>query len=378
MSKSEKKLAEMSDREKEEALDLLQSEVEEFDDFTSLVSDVMEEIQSRFSSMPSGELIKSPTGWVKVWKLNGESDREKFLEAVKYFSANAGNLWGTLVCPLVTGIRVQGSFFPTWLPDKRPIVLIDTEGLEHKASAEANLPNSMVDWFDQVNVILLVDKATDSMANSVGKALETIAATGHTQKLIIAFTHMDDLKGENLPDFQTKKDHLRNSIRNVISNQIEKKLTKEIAQYVEHHLEENTFFFGFLDSTKKNDLDKVKPELKAMFECLVNLSLSNSSTAFPEYSFDNLVLAIRDGIANFRNLWKALLDLEAESTIPSADWQSVRALARKYGEGLDDGSLKLKPTADLRSSLGNVISNFLDNPINWKGTPTSEEKKNCC
>jgi hypothetical protein len=186
---------------------------------------------------------------------------------------------------------------------------------------------------------------------------------------------MDELEGDNLSSFQAKKDHLRNSIRNVIANQVEKRLTREVAQYVEDHLEKNTFFLGFLDSTKEENLNRVTVELEKIFRCLISLSSPDSSTAFPEYSFDNLVLAIRDGIADFRDLWKALLDLEVKSTIPPADWQSVRALTRKYGEGLDDGSLKLKPTADLRSSLGNVISNFLDNPTNWKGTPTFEEKK---
>jgi GTPase Era involved in 16S rRNA processing len=368
-------LADISDQKKGEELDLIQSEVEESDNFIQLVSEIMEEIRSKFSFMRSGEFSKSPTGWFKTWKLIGENDRTEFITAVKYFSANAGTLWGTLVSPLVTGIRVQGSFFPEWSQDKHPIVLIDTEGLGHKASLEANLSNPMVDWFDQVDVILLIDKATDSMANSVGKALETIASTGHTQKLMIAFTHMDNLKGDNLSSSQAKKDHLRNSIRNVIENQVQKNLPREVAQRVEVHLEKNTYFLGFLDSTKEENLNKVKPDLKTMFAVLIHSPSPESSTAFPEYSFDNLVLAIRDGIAAFRERWKALLGLEVEPAIPPADWQSIRALAKNYGESLDDSLLRLKPPADLRSSLSNVISRFLDTPISWNGTPSNEEKK---
>lgn len=368
-------LAFMTDQDKSAALELIQSEVEKSKDFEQLVSEIMKETRSKFSFIQSGDSEKSTTGWVKLWRLSGETDRKEFIKAVKYFSANAVNLWGTLVSPLVTGIRVQGSFFPEWSQDKSPMVLIDTEGLGHKASAEANLSNSMVDWFDQVDAILLIDKATDSMANSVGKALETIASTGHTQKLVIAFTHMDDLKGDNLSSIQAKKDHLRNSIRNVIANQVEKKLTRGVAQYLEVHLEENTFFLGHLDSTKEKELKKVEPELKKMLECLINLSSSDLSTAFPEYSFDNLVLAIRDGITDFRKRWKALLGLEVDSMTSPSDWQSIRTLTRKYRGNLDDSSLRLKPPADLRSSLSNVISQFLDNPISWNGTPSSEEKK---
>jgi GTPase Era involved in 16S rRNA processing len=374
VEQEQKKLAEMSGQKKNEALDLIQSGVEASDDFINLVSEVMEEIRSKFSFMPSGELVKSPTSWVKVWTLDEEPDREKFIEAVKYFSANADNLWGTLVSPLVTGIRVQGSFFPKWAQDKQPIVLIDTEGLGHKASAEGNLPNSIVDWFDQVDAILLVDKSTDSMASSVGKALETIAATGHTQKLMVAFTHMDELEGDNLLAFQAKKDHLRNSIRNAIANQVEKQLTSEVAQYMENHLEENTFFLGFLGSKKEDDLKKVKSELSKMFDSLIKLSSPDSSTAFPEYSFDNLVLAIREGIERFRGQWKAILGLSAEPTTNPAPWQSLKALNRRYAEGWDDG-FHLKPTADLRDFLSVVISKFLENPIEWKDCVNLEGKR---
>jgi GTPase Era involved in 16S rRNA processing len=371
-----KQLADMSDQEKNEALDLIQSEVEASDDFISLVSEIMEEIRSKFSFISSGELIKSPTGWVKLWKSSEKNNRNEFIEAIKYFSANAGNLWGTLVSPLVTGIRVEGPFFPKWSQDKHPIVLIDTEGLGHKASAEANLPNSMVGWFGQVDFILLVDKATDSMANSVGKALETIAATGHTQKLIIAFTHMDELKGDNFPSFQAKKDHLRNSIRNVIANQVEKQLTREVAQYVEDHLEEKTFFLGCLDSEKEEDVNKVISQLRIMFNCLTKspLPLPDSSTGFPEYSFDNLVLAIREGTEKFRRQWQAILGLSPEPAIDPAPWQSLKALNRRYAEGWDDG-FHLKPTADLRDFLSVVISQFLENPIEWNGDVNLEKKR---
>jgi predicted GTPase len=368
------KSASISGQEKDEFLDLIQSEIEASNGFISLVSEVMEEIQSKFSSIPSGELIKSPTGWVKVWKSGEEPDKNKFIEAVKYFSANASNLWGTLVSPLVTGIRVQGSFFPKWSQDNHPMVLIDTEGLGHKASTEANLPNSIVDWFDQVDVILLVDKATDSMAISVGKALETIAATGHTQKLIVAFTHVDGLKGDNFLSFQAKKDHLRNSIRNLITNQVAKQLTREVAQYAENHIEENTFFLGFLDSTKEEDRRKVTPELLEMFDSLKRPSMLRLCKAFPKYSFDNLVLAIREGTEEFRKQWKAILGLSSEPTISPAPWQSIKALNRRYAEGWDDG-FHLTPTADLRSFLSIVISQFLDTPIEWNGDFNLEEKR---
>ena len=369
-------LNEISSKEKDEALDLLQSEVEESDQFVQLVSDIIEELRSKFSFAPSGGVFdKSPTGWCKAWSLNGESNRKKFIENIRYFSANSSKLWGRLITPLVTGIRVEGSFFPEWSQDKHPIVLIDTEGLGHKASIESNLSNSIVFWFDQVDVILLIDKATDSMANSVGKALESIAATGHTQKLMVVFTHMDALKGDNLSNVKAKKDHLLNSTRNIIENQIKEKLGKEVSHYLISHLEQNTFFLGFLDTSKKEDFNRVKPSLQEILKKLIEFSSQKSSNAFPDYSFDNLVLAIRDGIVEFRKIWKSLLDLEPDTTIPRADWRSIKALTRKYGEGLDDSSLKLRPTADLRNSLSNVISLFLDNPVTWNRAVTSEEQR---
>jgi len=179
------------------------------------------------------------------------------------------------------------------------------------------------------------------------------------------------LKGDNLSEPEDQEDHLRSSIRNAI--QVTKQLPREAAQAIADHLEENTFFLGCLDSVEEKDLEKVKPELQKMFDVLSKSSARESFRAFPEYSFDNLVLAIREGIEKFRRQWKAILGL-SEPTIDRAPWQSLKALSRRYSEGWDDG-FHLKPTADLRDFLSVVISQFLENPIDWNVATDLEKKR---
>ena len=79
------------------------------------------------------------------------------------------------------------------------------------------------------------------------KALEAIASCGQTQKLCVAFTHMDNVKGDNLKNLASKKEHIFNGVKNVLGNTVSKNIGHEAANAMREHLEENTFYLGFLD-----------------------------------------------------------------------------------------------------------------------------------
>ena len=48
--------------------------------------------------------------------------------------------------------------------------------------------------------------------------LRSVATSGHQGKLAIAFTHFDAVKGDNLPGFRAKRDHVVGSVKSSLSS----------------------------------------------------------------------------------------------------------------------------------------------------------------
>ena len=355
------------------ALDLIQEDVENSVEYTELVSDVLDEIRGKFEQIQIGQYEKSTTGWPLAWRLEMLADKRKvFLDAVRFFSGNSVKSWGKLLTPLVNGLRVAGSFFPEWNSNHARIILIDTEGLGHKANLSTDLPEHVVSLFNDSDVILLVDSAKNAMTHfAAGKALEGVVTTGNTKKLAVAFTHMDAVSGESLQG-RAKKEHVRNGLRNVVDNQVARNVSTAAARHLLDYLQANTFFLGDID---KADATKAHAELKRLMGRLQEgaPTIANA-VAFPEYSTDNLVLAIQEAALSFRTPWKARLGIERHSEINMEPWQSIKAMSRRYAENFDDG-YHLQPSSNLRSSLGISVSRFLENPVQWSADATLDEKR---
>src|SRR3712207_8445536 len=59
------------------------------------------------------------------------------------FSSNYAPLFGTLLTPLVNGIRVSGDFRPSWASGEPPrLVVVDGEGLGHTPDRKSTRLNS--------------------------------------------------------------------------------------------------------------------------------------------------------------------------------------------------------------------------------------------
>jgi hypothetical protein len=96
--------------------------------------------------------------------------------------------------------------------------------------------------------------------------------------------------------------------------------------------------------------------------------------AFPEYSYDLLVLALQKGVEGFRIPWRAYLGLERHSDLQPLPWQSVKAVSRRYAEGFDDG-YPIRPASNLLNTMTLAIGRFLESPVRWEGSPTPEERR---
>ena len=366
----------LSSDDRNAALDLIQELAEESDDYATLVSTILDDLRQKFEYIPFGRLLKTTTGWPRLWLMTAPvSDRNEFLLAVRFFSGIDHRSWGKLFTPLVNGIRVAGPFAPPWAADGESprLVLIDTEGLGHKAGTTFDVPDHIVSRFPDSDAILLVHRGDAPFSFEGGKALEAIGGSGQTAKTLIVFSRMDELKGDNLKGWQAKRDYAFNGVRNVIDNQLSKSLTLDVGWFMLTQLEQNAFYLGLLqnanpNAARDNELSALLNRLKSV------VPMSSLTQAFPEYSFDLLVLALQNGVENFRVPWRAYLGLERRSDAQPLPWQSVKAVSRRYAEGFDDG-YHIRPVSKLLNTMTLAIARFLENPVRWEGSPSPEDKR---
>ncbi len=367
------------------ALDEIQEAAEQSDEFLDMVSGVMGEIRFRFDEIKEGKFLKSPTGWPAAWKWSVASDKKyDFLKVIRKFTGNSKPQWGALVTPLVNGVRVQGPFRPEWAQGEYNHVFIDTEGLLH-GRANADVPADLTELFKTVDSIVLVESAQNALSSpAAAKVFEAVASTGYTKSFALLFTHMDHASGEDLRDGKAKKEKVFGGVRNVLDNQIAKTLSRDAARHLEGQLQGNTFYFAHLDSkfpTKDEvQIKKFEKRLgKQLLEFVVCLASRKEPDlrlpGYPKYSMRSLGLAVREASLGFIESWDAKLGfrfVDGETTVP---WQSLKALSHRYAEGWLRDGFWLRPIDQLTANLRNVLTKFLDNPIEWGGKPVSDEEK---
>jgi hypothetical protein len=302
------------------------------------------------------------------------AQRSEFLAAVLFFSDINRRRWGQLFTPLVNGVRVAGPFVPIWADPNRPpkFVLIDTEGLGHKANTTPDVPDHIIAHFAESDAILLVHKGDVPFTFEGGKVLEAIGGAGQTAKTMMVFSRMDSVKGDNIKGWQAKRDYVFGGVRNVVDNQISKSLTPDVARFMLSQLERNSFYVG---SLQEADPKAARAELSLLLERLISIVPPPvPAQAFPDYSYDLLVLALQKGVEGFRIPWRAYLGLQRRSDLQPLPWQSVKAVSRRYAEGFDDG-YPIRPASNLLNTMTLAIGRFLENPVGWEGTPTPEERR---
>ena len=365
----------LSADERGTALDWIQELAEESDAYSNLVTDILDDLRDKFEKIPAGRLLKTTTGWPRLWLMKAQAvERAEFLAAVRFYSGIDRRQWGKLLTPLVNGIRVAGPFVPLWeQAGKAPrLVIIDTEGLGHKANTTPDLPDHIISLFADSDAILLVHKGDVAFTFEGGKVLEAIGGAGQTAKTIMVFSRMDGVRGDNIKGWQAKRDYAFSGVRNVIENQIAKSLTPDVARFMQTHLDQHAFYLG---SLQEADPRAARSELSALLRELSSIVPPPApARAFPGYSYDLLVLALQSGVEGFRIPWRAYLGLQRHSDLQPLPWQSVKAVSRRYAEGFDDG-YPIRPASNLLNAMTLAIGRFLENPVGWDGSPTSDERR---
>ena len=366
-----------NDSDRDAWLELFEESLYQNDEFGDIASDLTDDIINRSMAVEAGEFDRNSDGWPILWKYE-EENRGDFLQQLRRFSSNHHRQFGRLLTPLVNGLRVQGPFRPidSRLPSDKNLVLLDGEGLGHTARSASSISTRITQKYAEVDLILLVDSAQQPMQAAPMQLLRSVGSSGYGHKLAIAFTHFDLVRGDNLGQLDEKKTHVLRSVNNGMTS-IREASGAQVAAALERQIESKVFFLGALDKENRRIPDGVASEMTKLVELMEEAAKRiEPEVASPIYSFEELALALRDAVENFRTPWRGLLGLEYQPGAPKEHWARIKALARRLAFGWDNNEYDyLKPVAEYRDRLQESVSRWLENPVSWKAAADEQSKE---
>ena len=346
--------------------------------FHELIQDVLDRVRERFDQINHGILERHRSGWPKRWTFETD-DRDKFIAQIRWFSSNDWRQFGRLLTPLVDGIRVRGPLFPPFTETAPQLVLIDGQGLGHTPDSSSSVTTHITGRFDRVNVILLVDNAQQPMQAAPLSVLRTVAHSGHSEKLAVAFTHFDQIKGPNLRSMSDKRGHVAASVLNALSN-LRDDLGMSFVRSIEHGIDDRCFMLGGVDRNLERLQGRaaayMRDELRALVRfCEDAIRPPPPPEAIPVYDPSGIPFAVREAISNFQAPWLALLGLASHEGVSKEHWTRVKALNRRIAGETDVEYDTLKPVADLVARVNGSVSRYLDVPLEWTRGPGDDQER---
>lgn len=344
--------------------------------FSTLALDLMDEVAERFDRIEVGNTERSATGWPTIWTYDSD-DRDDFLAAVRWFSSNHHKQFGRLLTPLVDGIRVQGPLYPDIdeRDEELKLVLLDGQGLGHTASSVSSVSTRVTNKFSRVDMILLVDNAQQPMQAAPLALLRAVGSSGFADKLAIAFTHFDQVKGANLGSFDQKRDHVLGSVGNAIAS-LRDIVGAGVAGAVERQVDGHSVFLGGLDKPTAKLPGGFKRQLEKLVEMMRSSGAPIEETdCSPIYELKGLEIAMHDAIDAFRDPWRARLGISYHDAISKEHWTRIKALSRRLASRWADEYDNLTPVADLLARLQEEASKWLDRPADWTRPPLTDEER---
>lgn len=347
------------------------------EDFVDLAEDIMRATEDRFDKMSAGTFVP-PDGWPLYWHFD-ETDRDRFLRQVRWFSSNHHKQFGQLLTPLVDGIRVRGPLYPSdelVRGDKPQLVLLDGEGLGHSAKEATSVSTQITDRFSEVDLILLVDSAQQPMQAAPLKLLQTVGAAGHSSKVAVAFTHFDQVEGINLGSGPKKIEYVRASIRNALGS-LRDVTTPRVSETLRERLNSHTYFLGALDRPLSKIPQRDVGEIRTLLEAIELSAIQPEPTDLaPIYKIDGeFSLGLNSAVESFRAVWRARLGLQNEPDVDQEHWARIKALCRRLAALGENEYKHLRPVADLINDLQSFLSFWLDRPLRWNKTRHTQSEE---
>ena len=348
-------------------------------DFAEISLDIMDIIKSRSDAIAEGAFEYTESGWPGRWQYRKmKGDRSVFLQQVRWFAGNHGDQFGRLLTPLVDGIRVKGPFRPSveeLCDDDRCLVFLDGEGLGHSAKEATSVSTKVTERFPDVDMILLVDSAESPMQAAPLELLRSVGNSGHGHKIAVAFTHFDQVKGDNLRNDNQKVNHVHGSIGNAMLG-LRDSLGAPVAAILERQLEKCNFYLGGLDRPTEGISRGFIEQIQALLSHMQkSAEISELPAAAPIYNVARLELVLRDATDGFKNPWRGRLGLSYYEGSPREHWARVKALCRRIANRWDNEYNGLRPVSDLVRELQSCISLWLNNPAGWTSQPKDENER---
>jgi len=357
--------------------DNFEASVQQLPDFDELVADIMDEVAKRFDQLGGG-LVRRSGGWPEAWTFACK-DRDEFIRQIRRLSSNHAPAFGTLLTPLVDGIRARGPFTPAFGDLSCNLVLIDGEGLGHAKDSAGGVQSHISDRFSEVDTILLVDSAKAPMLDAAMSALRAVAASGYQDKLAIAFTHFDALKGQaNLPGPEERRAYVMASVGQAVAD-LREHVGVAVARSLSRNIDERCFMVSYLDKAIGTKNTGPANLLGALFERLRTGPpvAEDARDAQPVYELGRLLFAVQGAMAEFHGRWDALLGLGGSPNISRSHWAEIKAFNRRVALRIDNCEYPwagLAPITQLRSRLAEWLTRYLETPLRWEGRKPTEEE----
>jgi hypothetical protein len=190
--------------------------------------------------------------------------------------------------------------------------------------------------------------------------------------LIVAFTHFDEVKGDNLMNPEAKKDHVIGSYFNAVQA-----IGKASNRDAEHALKRlnpgRIVYLSSIDEKIKPTARFTRKEFASLFDAVAATIQPPPPVNYtPNYDLSNLAFEIQKATQEFHERWNGLLGLGRSNTHPK-HWTQIKALTRRIGVFGRDEYDDLRPIADLILRLQDQISAFLSGYVEWSPMTPPEE-----
>ena len=354
--------------------ELFEDELKQHEGFHGLVDEIMDAVEERFELLAPEGFRRDRNDWPLLWQVE-TGDRHEFIRTVNRFSSNYAGNFGRLLTPLVQGLRVRGPFKPDWHPNGEcKLVLMDGEGLGHTPDSSSSISTSITQRLKDIDAVVLVDNAEQPMQAAPQALVRRLAASGNERKLIVCFTHFDQVKGPNLPNIKARKEHVYRSLEGTIGGM--RDLGRSAENALRRETAGRTFFLSNIQSPIKETNRLTLSELQRLLDTIRDsIKPRPPAHVTPVYDVANFILCIPKAMGEFRDPWRGRLRLPSRSTVPPEHWTRIKALARRFAERGDTEYFDLKPVADFITRLIEHVTVVLSTPLRWDPEDAPEEMK---
>lgn len=361
----------------QQVYDALHSRVRTEPTVREFVEDLIDEICRRVEAVEDGNLSLDAKDWPECWTFE-TNDRARFIAVVSRFTSNHYRQFGKVVTPVVSGVRVSGPFVPAWAADRAAYryVLIDGEGLGHTPRSASSVATSLTLQMSDADVVILADNAAQPVQAAALSVVRNLVNTGNITKLMVAFTHFDQVTGPNIPSVQDRKDHVWASLTNGLHSLAGDGVADASIRRIEDHLKDRVAYLSrlhevSLSALTRQELDALAAMMATALEA--RRALATSGTNGPRLDAAEVMGGVRAAVAWYLGRWATLLkhrdpflarhigggvERFGDAGV-GQHWTRIKALCRRLESGLDQYA-ELRPVADWHRAVLEGIGQVID------------------